>query len=223
MLARAIPYDKHLLVVGLRDLGLTVAVTGDGINDVDALRSADVGLSMGSGCSVAKDASDMILMDNNFDSTMKAVMWGRNIYANVKRFIQFQVTVNFSALACVFISAILKGYPCFSIIQLLWINLIMDTLAALSLATERPRPSIISAPPIRKNEKIMTTVMWRSIYGMSIYITLVMTLLIIFGKLMWDLDYERSTDFYNEDGSASPRLKHYTLLFNTFIFMHVFN
>lgn len=89
VLARAIPYDKHLLVVGLKELGHCVAVTGDGINDVDALRSGDVGLSMGSGCSVAKDASDMILMDDNFDSTMKAVMWGRNIYANVKRFIQF--------------------------------------------------------------------------------------------------------------------------------------
>lgn len=100
----------------------------------------------------------------------------------------------------------------------------MDTLAALALATEKPRPSIISAPPIRKNEKIMTTVMWRSIYGMSAYIIIVMTLLIIFGKLMWDLDYDRSTDFYDEvTHSATPRLKHYTLLFNTFIFLHIFN
>lgn len=87
VLARAIPYDKHLLVVGLKQLGKTVAVTGDGINDIDALKSADVGFAMGSGCSVAKDAADMILMDDNFESTMKAVMWGRNIFANVKRFI----------------------------------------------------------------------------------------------------------------------------------------
>jgi len=86
-LARAIPYDKHLLVVGLKQLGKVVAVTGDGINDIDALKSADVGFAMGSGCSVAKDAADMILIDDNFESTMKAVMWGRNIFANVKRFI----------------------------------------------------------------------------------------------------------------------------------------
>ena len=89
MLGRAIPYDKQMLVVGLKELGKVVAVTGDGINDVDALKDADVGFSMGSGCSVAKDASDMILVDDNFESTMKAVMWGRNIYSNVKRFIQF--------------------------------------------------------------------------------------------------------------------------------------
>lgn len=89
VLGRAIPYDKQMLVVGLKELGKVVAVTGDGINDVDALKDADVGFSMGSGCSVAKDASDMILMDDNFESTMKAVMWGRNIYTNVKRFIQF--------------------------------------------------------------------------------------------------------------------------------------
>lgn len=87
VLARAVPYDKHLLVVGLKQLGKAVAVTGDGINDIDALKSADVGFAMGSGCSVAKDAADMILMDDNFESTMKAVMWGRNIFANVKRFI----------------------------------------------------------------------------------------------------------------------------------------
>lgn len=89
VLGRAIPYDKHLLVVGLKELGKVVAVTGDGINDVDALRAADVGFAMGSGVSVAKDAADMILTDDNFEATMNAVMWGRNIYSNVRRFIQF--------------------------------------------------------------------------------------------------------------------------------------
>ena len=87
VLGRAIPYDKHLLVVGLRELGKAVAVTGDGINDADALRSADVGFAMGSGCSVAKDASDMILTNDNFESTMKAVMWGRNIYDSIRKFL----------------------------------------------------------------------------------------------------------------------------------------
>jgi P-type E1-E2 ATPase len=89
VLARAIPKDKHLLVVGLKELGKAVAVTGDGINDVDALSSGDVGFAMGSGCSMAKDSSDMILIDDNFEATMHAVMWGRNIYDNVRRFVQF--------------------------------------------------------------------------------------------------------------------------------------
>jgi Ca2+ transporting ATPase len=109
VLARAVPKDKNLLVVGLKELGRAVAVTGDGINDVDALRNASVGFAMGSGCSVAKDASDMILTDDNFEATMKAVMWGRNIYDNIRRFIQFQVTVNFSCLAVEFFGAAIMG------------------------------------------------------------------------------------------------------------------
>lgn len=161
MLARAIPYDKHLLVVGLKQLGRTVAVTGDGINDIDALKSADVGFAMGSGVSVAKDAADMILMDDNFESTMKAVMWGRNIFANVKRFIQFQVSVNITSLSVVLLGIIILGESPFATVHLLWINLIMDTLAALALATERPHPSIIKSPPIRQGDNILTPVVWR--------------------------------------------------------------
>ena len=162
VLGRAIPYDKHLLVVGLRELGKTVAATGEGINDVDALRAADVGFAMGSGVSIAKDSSDMILTTDNFEATMNAVMWGRNIYQNVRRFVQFQVTVNFTALVVVFISAIIKGESCLTSIQLLWINLIMDTLAALALATERPHPSIIRNPPIKRGkDNIMTKAIWR--------------------------------------------------------------
>ena len=99
----------------------------------------------------------------------------------------------------------------------------MDTLAALALATEKPKPSIISAPPIKKNENIMTAVTWRQIYGMSIYITIAMSILLFFGKLIYDLDYERTTLFYDDDNNATSRTKHYTILFNTFVFMHVFN
>lgn len=113
-MGRAIPYDKHLLVVGLKELGKNVAVTGDGINDVDALKAADVGFAMGSGVSIAKDAADMILISDNFEATMNAVMWGRNIYQNVRKFLQFQVTVNFSVLLIIFIGAVFKGQSPFN-------------------------------------------------------------------------------------------------------------
>lgn len=109
VIARASSYDKYMLVVGLRDLGRTVATIGEGLNDVDALQNADVGFAMGSGVSIAKDNSDMILIDDNFESTMMAVMWGRNVYLNVKRFIQFQVTVNLSTMLFVILGAATKG------------------------------------------------------------------------------------------------------------------
>lgn len=111
VLGRAVPYDKHIFAVGLKELGKTVAVTGEGINDVDALRAADVGFAMGSGVSVAKDVADMIITSDNFEATMMAVMWGRNIYQNVRKFIQFQLTANFSALIIVFIGCLTSESP----------------------------------------------------------------------------------------------------------------
>jgi Ca2+ transporting ATPase len=226
VLGRSIPYDKHLLVVGLRELGKTVAVTGEGINDVDALRAADVGFAMGSGVSIAKDAADMILTNDNFEATMNAVMWGRNIYSNVKKFIQFQVTVNLAALAIVFLSAVFRGESVLNSVQLLWINLIMDTFAALALATERPHPSIIKTPPVRKGEQIMTPVIWRQIYGMSAYMIIVMMILMFFGEYMWDISYNKADDFYTEQKIGDDEVKvgtnkciHYTILFHTFVFL----
>lgn len=109
VLARATPQDRLMLVTGLKNMGKSVAVTGAGINDVEALLAADVGLAMGSGCSAAKEAADLVLTDNDFEATLRAVMWGRNIYHNVSRFLQFQVTVNISALATVFIGGIIFG------------------------------------------------------------------------------------------------------------------
>ena len=109
VMARATPEDKHVLIAGLRDLGCVVAVTGDGINDVGALRASNVGFAMGSGCEIAKDAADMILMDDNFASTMSAVMWGRNIFNNIRKFLQFQLTVNISCLATIFVCATIFG------------------------------------------------------------------------------------------------------------------
>lgn len=227
VLSRAIPYDKHLLVTGLKELNRAVAVTGDGINDADALRAADVGFAMGSGVSVAKDAADMILIEDNFEATMKGVMWGRNIYDNVRRFLQFQMTVNISCLATVFIGAAIIGESPLKTVQLLWINMIMDTLAALALATERPHPSIIRTPPTRKDSMLITPFMWRQIYGISAYMILVMIIQISFAKLIWDLDYKRTmpADAPKEDWTANEEAKshHLTLVFNTFVFLQLFN
>jgi P-type Ca2+ transporter type 2C len=218
VLSRAIPSDKHLLVVGLKELGRAVAVTGDGVNDVDALKHANVGFAMGSGCSVAKDAADMILTDDNFEATMKAVMWGRNIYDNVRRFIQFQVTVNFSVLFIEFFGAATMGEVPLGTVQLLWINLIMDTFAALALASETPHPSIIRTPPVKKGDLIMTKVMWRQIYGITLYNVIVMVTLILFGKYLWGLDFSKNDEFYIE-GIATNKCVMYTILFETFVFL----
>jgi len=143
VMSRATATDKHLLVVGLKQMGSHVVVTGDGINDVAALHKADVGLAMGTGCSAAKEAADLILTDDDFEASLRAVMWGRNIYHNVSRFLQFQVTVNISAILTVFIGVCFFTESPLSAVQLLWINLIMDTFAAFALATEPPLPSVI--------------------------------------------------------------------------------
>lgn len=233
VIGRAIPYDKHVLTVGLKEFKKTVAVTGEGINDVDALGSADVGFAMGSGVSVAKEISDMILIDDNFQAVMNASMWGRNIYANVRKFVQFQLTVNFTTLIIVFLGACFKGTPTLSIVQLLWMNLIMDTFAALALGSEKPHPSIVKNPPFRENEPVITATMWRQIYGMTVYITAVMIVLYFFVDDMWDITYGNEDEFFLKDeeknplgkdkGWATQKCRVYTLLFNSFVFMHLFN
>lgn len=148
VIARAKPEDKQLLAVGLKEMKMTVALTGEGINDLKGLQISDVGFSMGSGVSAAKNASQMILVDDNLMSIINAVLWGRNIYSNVRKFIQFQLTVNFSALILLAIVALALGEAAFSVVQLLWINMIMDLLAALALAAERPTSSSIKNPPV---------------------------------------------------------------------------
>lgn len=142
VLARSTPEHKFALIAGLKDLGLNIAVTADGINDAKALKHANVGFCMGiSGCEVAKDASDMIILDDNFNSVFRAVQWGRNIIDNIRKFIQFQLSVNIVCIVITFLGGATLGNPTFSVIQLLWINMIMDTLAAISLATEPPHPT----------------------------------------------------------------------------------
>jgi Ca2+-transporting ATPase len=164
IMARAGPMDKLLLVQALQKTGAVVAVTGDGINDAPALRHADVGLAMGiAGTEVAREASDIILLDDSFASITSAVLWGRSLYENIQRFILFQLTINFCACILVFLAPLLGLAEPFTIIQILWINLIMDTLAAFALCSEAPHRGLMNHKPVPQDAPIVTPFMWLSI------------------------------------------------------------
>lgn len=214
VLARSSPEDKRVLVKRLKEMGETVAVTGDGTNDAPALKAADVGFSMGiAGTEVAKEASDIILMDDNFTSIVKAVMWGRAVNDAVRKFLQFQVTVNITAVLLAFISAVSSSdeTSVLTAVQLLWVNLIMDTFAALALATDPPTRGILNRKPVPKSAGLFTLNMWKMIIGQSIF-QLVVTLILYFGGrhiLSYDTELE------------IRQLQ--TLVFNTFVWMQIFN
>jgi Ca2+-transporting ATPase len=214
VLARSSPEDKKLLVKHLKHLGETVAVTGDGTNDAPALKTADVGFAMGiAGTEVAKEASAIILMDDNFTSIVKAMMWGRAVNDAVKKFLQFQVTVNITAVLLTFITAVSsdKEESVLTAVQLLWVNLIMDTLAALALATDPPTDSILDRKPDPKSAPLITVTMWKMIIGEAIY-QLVITLLLYYGAGSI-LSYTSEREL-----AQIP-----TLVFNTFVWMQIFN
>jgi P-type Ca2+ transporter type 2C len=157
ILSRAKPLDKVRLVRSLQAAGEVVAVTGDGINDCAALNHADVGLAMGrSGTSAAKEASDMVLLDDSFATIVNAVMWGRSLYENIQRFLLFQLTINVAALGIVFLGPFIGVELSLTVIQMLWVNLVMDTLAALALATEPPHPEVLQRPPRSPGAFIVT-------------------------------------------------------------------
>lgn len=215
VLARSSPEDKRVLVQRLKELGETVAVTGDGTNDAPALKLADVGFSMGiSGTEVAKEASAIILMDDNFASIVKALRWGRAVNDAVKRFLQFQLTVNVTAVLLTFVSAVSSSdeSSVLTAVQLLWVNLIMDTLAALALATDPPHPTVLDRKPERKGSSIISTTMWKMIIGQAAY-QLAITFMLYFGgkKILPSSDQDADDDQVQ------------TLVFNTFVWMQVFN
>eukprot|EP00193_Tetraselmis_chui_P001343 CAMPEP_0177757266 /NCGR_PEP_ID=MMETSP0491_2-20121128/3551_1 /TAXON_ID=63592 /ORGANISM="Tetraselmis chuii, Strain PLY429" /LENGTH=954 /DNA_ID=CAMNT_0019272905 /DNA_START=321 /DNA_END=3185 /DNA_ORIENTATION=+ len=170
VLARSQPADKHRLVSLLRQQGEVVAVTGDGTNDAPALKEADVGLAMGiCGTDVAKEASDIVILDDNFGSIIKAVQWGRCIFGNIRKFLQFQLTVNLVALTVAFAAAVTgRGIP-LTVLQLLWVNLIMDSLAALALATENPTSDLLRQRPHGRRESLLTPYMKYHILVQMLY------------------------------------------------------
>ncbi|KAL7622524.1 plasma membrane calcium [Parahypoxylon ruwenzoriense] len=213
VLARSSPEDKRILVRRLKDMGETVAVTGDGTNDAPALKLADVGFSMGiAGTEVAKEASAIILMDDNFTSIVKALKWGRAVNDAVKRFLQFQLTVNITAVVLTFVTAVSSSDEgsVLTAVQLLWVNLIMDTLAALALATDPPQDSVLNRKPEPRGSSIISITMWKMIIGQAIY-QLVITFILYYAAI---------TIGVVEEGNY-PRRD--TLVFNTFVWMQIFN
>lgn len=217
VLARSSPEDKRTLVKRLKDKNETVAVTGDGTNDAPALKLADVGFSMGiAGTEVAKEASAIILMDDNFSSIVKALKWGRAVNDAVKRFLQFQLTVNVTAVCLTFISAVSSGSEnsVLTAVQLLWVNLIMDTLAALALATDPPQDSVLDRKPEPKGSSIISTTMWKMILGQALY-QLAITLLLYYGSPHGLLPLP------GPNFATPGQIR--TLVFNTFVWMQIFN
>ena len=168
VMARSQPLHKYALVLGLKSLKNVVAVTGDGTNDAPALSKSDVGFAMFAGTDIAKEASDIVIIDNNFSSIVTAIIYGRNIYDNIRKFLQFQLSVNFCACILVFICACVGNETPLTPIQMLWVNLIMDSLGSLALATEPPYEELLQRAPTKRNESIINGRMWKHIVIQSI-------------------------------------------------------
>ena len=197
VMARSQPLHKYALVLGLKALGSVVAVTGDGTNDAPALSKSDVGFAMFAGTDIAKQASDIVIIDNNFSSIITAIIYGRNIYDNIRKFLQFQLTVNFCACLIVFICACIGNDTPLTPIQMLWVNLIMDSLGSLALATEPPYEELLQRTPTKRTESILNGKMWKHIIIQScIQIAILLILYLVAPKFIREKDLIRLAENY---------------------------
>jgi len=232
VLARARPLDKLRLVRLLKDNGEVVAVTGDGTNDAPAMNYADVGLAMGkTGTAVAKEASDIILLDDSFKSIVNAILWGRSLYQNIQRFLFFQLTINFSALTLALLAAFLTGGNTpLTVMQLLWVNLIMDTFAALALATEPPEPYVMRRPPRRPDAFIITPTIARGILGYGLLFVVLLAGLLLWFQSRGPLDYDAASAVLRsataseaEREVARTTQQHLSIFFTFYVLLQFWN
>lgn len=207
IMCRARPTDKQRLVELLKKSGAVVAVTGDGTNDAPALNHADVGLSMGTGTSVAKEASDITLLDDSFNSIATAVMWGRSLYHNIQRFILFQLTINLSALLIVLLGSLFGHALPLTVTQMLWVNMIIDTFAAAALASLPPNPRVMDERPRKPSDFIISRPMRNRIIGIGLSFTV-----ILLGLM-----------YYFTDAAGTVSLYHLSVFFTTFVMLQFWN
>eukprot|EP00586_Coscinodiscus_wailesii_P015375 CAMPEP_0172518636 /NCGR_PEP_ID=MMETSP1066-20121228/290936_1 /TAXON_ID=671091 /ORGANISM="Coscinodiscus wailesii, Strain CCMP2513" /LENGTH=1283 /DNA_ID=CAMNT_0013301063 /DNA_START=107 /DNA_END=3958 /DNA_ORIENTATION=- len=249
VLARSSPDDKLTLAHGLNQSTLytnkdtvrklkkedniiifpdrqVVAMTGDGTNDAPALKRADIGFAMGiAGTQIAKDAADIILLDDNFASIVTAAKWGRNVYASIQKFLQFQLTVNISAVTIALVGSFAYQQSPLAAIQLLWVNLLMDSLASLALASEPPIEELLQRPPVNRSDNIVTKRMFFNMTGQAAYQLIVIMVLLFEGPELLGMDpgHLVEKDGGLGDGWKKQNSRHYTLIFNAFVWMQLFN
>ncbi|MDR3197568.1 MAG: cation-translocating P-type ATPase, partial [Planctomycetaceae bacterium] len=223
VLARSTPMDKLRLVKAMHQQGEVVAMTGDGTNDAPALKFADVGISMGiAGTEVAKEASDIVLMDDNFRSIVTGIWWGRTLYQNIQKFLQFQLSVNVVALTCALLGP-LVGIPLpLTVPQLLWINIIMDTFAAIALSTDPPREHSMKQKPIKREASIITPPMGMTILFCSVFQVLILGIVLFCGLFLEDGKMFQ----FNAEPHEPKNIQALTVFFTTFVmfqFWNIFN
>ncbi len=211
IIARALPSDKSRLVRLAQERGMVAGMTGDGVNDLSALRLADVGFAMGSGTDVAKEAGDIVILDNDFSSIKKAVLYGRTIYKSIKKFITFQMTINIAAVAVLILGPIIGIDKPLGIVQMLWINLVMDTLAAIAFGGEAPLRKYMLEKPRKRDEDIMDKKMWSAIGVGAVFISAVSVFMFI------------SQDMYYAFRASENDVVFYTGYFSYFVFSCIFN
>ena len=221
VIARASPEDKFILVFGLKELGNIVAVTGDGTNDAPALKQAHVGFAMGiRGTDIAKDAADVVLLDDSFSSIVTACKYGRNIYDCIRKFVQFQLTTNVVAVFMTFLGGIILKDSPLNAIQMLWVNLIMDSFASLALATEDPTDALLDRKPYSRDASILTPMMLLNIFSQSIFQIIVLTVIIFYGDYIFGVPSDRELEHFTWNNVNGY---HFTIFFNIFVYMQVFN
>ncbi|KAI0558341.1 Cation-transporting P-type ATPase [Gracilaria domingensis] len=221
VLARSTPNDKLLLVREHKKLGEVTSVTGDGTNDGPALKEADVGFALGiAGTEIAKEACDIVILDDNIQSMTKAVLWGRNVYESIRKFLQFQLVVNVVAVTLNFISACAGRELPLGAVPLLWVNMIMDSMGALALATEPPRPDLLERKPFGRRAPLINRAMYRNIAGMSFFQLLVCLILQYAGSEIFGLECEPTARPGEFDCTARD-LEIRSIIFNVFVFMQI--